>query len=81
MAGILIYKSGLQYYSFVASDDEAYKSMKKSLSREKSQILWEKADTTLDKIGSARNTKNNLVERLNSGEKINLERELYSFFK
>ena len=81
MAGILIYKHGLQHYSFVNSSDEAYEFMERSLSKENYQILWEKAGTTLDKIEGARNTKDNLVERLNHGEKINLKKELYSFFK
>ena len=79
MAGILIYKQKLQYYSFITSDDKMYNFVEKSLSKD-CDILWKKANTTIEKIEKSRKTKNDIVAKLNKGEKINLKKELDFLF-
>lgn len=80
MAGVLIYKSGLQYYSRIASDDGAYRVIKRDLFNLRAQILWKKENVILEKIEKARKTKDNLLARLNEGEKVSFN-ELDLFFK
>lgn len=82
MAGVLIYKSALnQHYSFVAADDDLYNALIADLNKSKDKVLWGKGNVSLEQIENARKTKDNLVERLNEGEKVDLEKELEEFFE
>ena len=83
MAGVLIYKFASQYYSFVIADNSVYRAAKKELIRSGNEILWAKGRVALEQIENARETKDDLVARLNNGEKINpkyLKKELKVFF-
>lgn len=79
MAGVFIYKSSNQYYSFFSKDDRVFEFMKRELLEHGNQILWEKANTNLEKIENARKTKDELVEKLNSGKKVRFKK-LERFF-
>ncbi len=82
MAGVLIYQDiKLNHSIFISSDNEVYNYIRRILVKDNCKILYEKANTTLDKIENARKTKDNLIARLNIGEVINLEKELGRFFK
>jgi hypothetical protein len=83
MAGVLIYKSSIMqsHYSFVISDDSEYVDMRDSLFKNKSNsILWERDKVSLEQIQNARKTKDDLVRKLNEGEKVDLHKELDVFF-
>jgi len=81
MAGVLIYKRIDKYYSFVVSNDDLYKNLKEYLPKKGNQILWEKEGISIDAINKVRAYKDTLVEKLNKGQKINLEKELDLFFR
>lgn len=81
MAGMLIYyESNDKFYSFFTSNDEIYKFIKRDLYNHKCIFLWEKTDTTLEKIENARKTSDKIVEKLNISRMANLE-TLDLFFK
>ncbi len=81
MAGVLIYKSASQHYSFVFADDGFYKIVRKEIPKNGDEILWEKGNVSLQQIENSRKTKNDLVMKLNKGEKVDLEKELNCFFQ
>lgn len=81
MAGVLIYKNSSDYHSYIITDDIAHEDVKKDIIKNNYKVLWERANVNLQQIESAEKTKINLITRLNSGEKVDLEKELSSFFK
>ncbi|MEK6833607.1 MAG: hypothetical protein AABY32_06190 [Nanoarchaeota archaeon] len=82
MAGVLIYKSALnQHYSFLSVSDDSYEAEREDIPNRGDKILWEKGNVTPEQIQNARETKNTLVARLNAGIKVDLEKELESFFE
>ena len=84
MVGVLIYKSRIMksYYNLVISDNSIYSDMRKNLVNNNSnRILWEKSNVSLNQIENSRNTKDDLVRRLNDGENVDLEKELEEFFE
>jgi hypothetical protein len=82
MPGVLIYQtmSGC-CYSFVSADDDIYNAEKEDIPKRGDKILWTKEKVNFEQIEKSRKTKNCLVARLNNGEKVDLEKELDSFFK
>lgn len=84
MTAVLIYKSPSQhYYSFVISDDNLYYDAIKVMPKDGNKILWSKGRVSLEQLENSRKTKDNLVKRLNEGEKIklkDLKNELKGFF-
>ena len=83
MAGVFIYKNKIMesHYSFVIADDSAYLHVRNSVAEDQSNaILWERKNVSLNQIQNSRKTKDNLVKRLNKGEKVDLEKELGKFF-
>ena len=70
------------YYNLVISDNSIYSDMRKNLVNNNSnRILWEKSNVSLNQIENSRNTKDDLVRRLNDGENVDLEKELEEFFE
>ena len=82
MAGVLIYESALKNYSsLVIADDKEYAAMRTAIRENISnKILWERKNVSLKQIENSRKTKDNLVRRLNEGEKVDLEKELSIYF-
>jgi hypothetical protein len=85
MPGVIIYrtKSNL-YYSFVSFEDSSYNAEKIDIPKRGDTILWDKGNVSLEQMENARKTKDELVAKLNSGEKIklkDLKKELDGFFK
>ena len=81
MAGVLIYKSAFQYYSFVAVDDGVYEATRADLSGNGNQVLWGRENVSVEQIDNAAETRHNLVAKLNEGQEVNLEEELAPFFE
>jgi hypothetical protein len=81
MAGVLIYKSAVQYYSLISTDDKIYDTIKTGITARGDQILWEREHVSLRQIENARKTKDAVVSKLNKGNTINLESELSTFFQ
>jgi hypothetical protein len=82
MAGVLIYQTVSNCcYSLACADDYLYNIEKIEIPKRGDKILWEKGNVSLEQINNARKKKNSLVERLNNGEKVDLEKELEEFFK
>jgi hypothetical protein len=81
MAGVLIYKSVLnQHYSFVSSEDNLYNSIILNFNESGEKVLWGRGNVSLEQIENARKTKDDLVRKLNEGEKVDLKKELDVFF-
>ncbi len=58
MAGVLIYKGVLQYFSLVVCDNVLYHATRKEMSENGGgQILWERGNVSLQQIEDARKTK------------------------
>jgi hypothetical protein len=85
MPGVIIYrtKSNL-HYSFVSFDDDLYNAEKIELPKGGNTIIWDKGNVSLQQMQNARETKDDLVAKLNAGEKVDLDIEkakLEDFFK
>ena len=79
--GIVIYKSLDRYVPFIMADD-IYDRMKESLSTEKGinmygmEFINGRKGISDEKIDSIDDKLNSLIERLNAGEKLSLDKEL-----
>lgn len=81
MAGLLIYKSYSRFYSFLISDDTAYKeTVKEFTTLSHIKLYFEKGDLTSQQIQDARDKASEIVKRLNQGEKVNAKKELSDYF-
>ncbi len=80
--GIIIYKSFNQYIDFVMADETLYDMMKESLSTERDKMMYGmeyingRKGISDERIDEASNHFHSLVERLNAGEKLDLDSEL-----
>ena len=82
MAGIIIYEStSKHYYDLVLNDHSMYRAAKTDIRKNGDKILWKKGNASPEQIENSRKTKENLVARLNKGEKVDLKTELDGFFK
>ena len=62
MAGLIIYGSYGQFYSFVIADDKAYEKASEDLAdNPNAKILFDRGDLTLQQIEDSRKTKNKLL--------------------
>ena len=81
MAGLLIYKSYGQFYSFVIADDRAYEETRKEFKNAKHiNLYFDKGNLTLQQIDDSRDKTAEIVKRLNQGEKVNAKKELSDYF-
>lgn len=82
MPEIMIYRNKQnKYESLVCADDKVYSLWKAELLRDKLNILiWEKERVDIRKIEDSRAKRKELINRLNSGEDINLKSELLQYF-
>ena len=85
MASILIYQSIslhlAEHHIFIFKDDKLYNNTKKYIEDKGYSVLWEKRDVTPEQIEHGKNTINELMERLDNREDINIDKELSYFFK
>ncbi len=82
MAGVLIYVDAHnQHFHFITVDNNTYNARKSEILENKSnKILWEKENVRLSQIEDSRIDESDLIERLNKGEEVNLEKELSKYF-
>lgn len=81
MAGILIYGSYKQFYSFVIADNDLYKATRKEmLNNKNNKVYFNKGGLSLQKLEDAREKVSEIVKRLNNKEKVNVKKELSNFF-
>jgi len=77
--GVIVYESGHNYWSLVMADDMLYEGMKNSIQRDGSRVLFGRKGINDGDIDGINLTINKVVARLNSGEDVNLEKELAPF--
>jgi hypothetical protein len=58
-----------------------YRAAKRHIRENKGEILFKRWGVSNEQIENARETKNNLLTRLNAGEEVDLNKELGEFFK
>lgn len=82
MAGVIIYESALkQYFSLVIADNKGYIAMKSGILENKSnKVIWERKDVSFTQIENSKETRADLVRRLNKGQEVDLEKELSDYF-
>jgi len=81
MSGLLIFRSYLQFYSFVIADDTSYDWTKEDLAAHKgAEILFEQGGVTLEQIDNARGDVSDIVKKLNNRQEVNISKELSSYF-
>jgi hypothetical protein len=81
MVGVLIYGSYGQFYSFVIADNKLYKATKKELSNNNSnKVYFGKGNLTPQQLDNVRDKVSEVVKRLNNKEKVNVKKELSSYF-
>ena len=81
MSGLLIYEYVGQFYSFVIAGDGEYNHTKEELLNTKSyKVHFNKGNLTLQQIDQVRDKVSGIVKRLNSKEKVDVEKELVDCF-
>ncbi len=82
MAGILIIGSSYNCYSFSFMDDTIYKTAKEEYIKNPDwRVYFSRGYLTPDKLQKARDKVSEIVKRLNDKEKVNVKKELSSFFR
>lgn len=81
MAGILIYQTNSQFYSFVVADNNIYKKTEEKFTDSSYiDLLFNKGNLTLQQIENARKKVSEIVGKLNNNQKINVKKELSDYF-
>jgi hypothetical protein len=79
MAGLLIYESFGQVYSFVVADNETFSLAQTSIQKDH-KVYFNKSDLTLAQLDKARETITNIVKDINEGKEIDVKKELADYF-
>tara|TARA_Y100000034_G_scaffold64995_1_gene78644 strand:+ start:875 stop:1120 length:246 start_codon:yes stop_codon:yes gene_type:complete len=80
MPGIIIYRAYGQYFSFSASDDVVYGGIKQDIISRSEEIVFCRGEISLNQIDDAREGVANIIKMLNSGEEVDAEGKLASYF-
>jgi hypothetical protein len=81
MAGILIYGSYEQFYSFVIADNDIYNATRREmLNNVNNKLYFNKGNLSLQKLENVREKVSEIVKRLNNKEKVNVKKELSNCF-
>jgi len=81
MAGLIIYGTYGQFYSFITADDVDYEKTSEDFANNPYiKIPFEKGDLTLQQIDEARDKISKIVKKLNDKQKIDVEKELSDYF-
>jgi hypothetical protein len=83
MATILIYKdpNKSEYSSITYPNEKAYELIKKNLGKRNCEFLWEKMNLSFQQIIDSKRARDKLIEKLNEGKEVNLEKELSRLFR
>jgi len=81
MAGLLIYESYGQFYSFVIADNELYEMTKKDLSNKGNhKVYFGKGNLNLEQLDNSRDKVSELVKLLNEGKRLDVKKEFSDCF-
>ena len=78
--GIILYHDGSAYWSCIIADDTLYDGMYKDLTKLRRTILRGKKGIQDEQIDEISDQVTKMVEKLNKGVSMNIERELHSVF-
>lgn len=82
MINLLIYQSTSErYYGFVSFNYDLYEVERREMIKRGDKILWERKDVTLEQVECFKKRKDDLLKRLNEGQRVDLKKELSNIFE
>ena len=81
MPGLIIYGKYGQFNSFIIADDKLYKMTIAEFKTQPSiKLCFEKGEVSPEQIDEARGKTAEIVKKLNLGQKVDVTKELSSYF-